>query len=151
MALPSLTKTWHNDTYDRIDPNKRSELAQKGKSVIISGGGSGIGRGIAHAFADAGASRIAVLGRRDAMLRETKKLVGEKNSNMTVSTHPTDITDAAAVKKAAEEIGKWDILVSSAAYLPTPQPLVDAPLQDWWQAFEVHLLCQVGACCCITD
>ena len=137
MAFPTFTKTWHNDTYDAINPNKRPELAQKGKSIVITGGGTGVGRAVAQAFADAGATKIAVLGRREEMLQGTKKLIEEKHSNVTVTTHPTDVSDPAAVKKVADEIGKWDILVSNAAFLPTLQPLVDAPLEDWWKAFEV--------------
>ena len=136
-SVPSVTKTWHNDTYPEIDVTKRPELSLKGKKVVISGGGAGIGRGITQAFADAGAATIAILGRRDAMLQDTKREVEAKNGGVTVTTHPTDIADIAAVKKAAEEIGKWDVLVSNAAYLPEVQSLVDSDPEDWWMGFEV--------------
>ena len=137
MAFPSFTKTWHNDTYDAINPNKRAELAQKNKTVVITGGGSGVGRSIAQAFADAGATKIAVIGRRDEVLQETKRLVEEKHSGVNVTTHSLDVCDTEAVKKAADEIGQWDILISNAAHLPTLRLLVDSPLDDWWKAFEV--------------
>ncbi|KAK1092522.1 hypothetical protein LTR48_004178, partial [Friedmanniomyces endolithicus] len=74
---PSLTSEWHDKTYPAIDP-KRPELSAKGKTIVISGGGSGIGRGIAQAFALAGASAIAILGRRQALLEETKLLIASK-------------------------------------------------------------------------
>ena len=130
MAYPSLTKTWYNDSYPAIDPNKRPELAQKGKTVVITGADTGVGRGIAHTFADAGAAKIVILGRRDETLQETKRLLEAKNGAVTVTAHPADVSDTAAVKKAADEIGKWDILVSNAAHLPTLRPLLDAPLDD---------------------
>ena len=142
MAFPSFTKTWHDDTYPAIDPKKRPELAQKGKIVVITGGGTGIGRAIAQAFAAAGAAKVAILGRRDEMLQETKRIIEAKNSAVIITTHPTDITDPTAVKKAAANIGRFDILVSNAAHLPTLQPLLDAPVEDWWRAFEVGALYQ---------
>ncbi|KAF1953536.1 hypothetical protein CC80DRAFT_551184 [Byssothecium circinans] len=49
---PCPTATWHNDTYSAIDPSK-PELSQKGKTVVITGAGSGIGRETAIAFAKA--------------------------------------------------------------------------------------------------
>ncbi|KAI1044134.1 hypothetical protein LB505_010555 [Fusarium chuoi] len=59
----SFTKTWHNKPYPSIDPT-RPELSAAGKFVAITGGGTGIGRSIAIAFAQAGASTVAILGRR---------------------------------------------------------------------------------------
>ena len=45
-------------------------FSMNGKNALITGGGTGIGKAIAHAFSDAGA-RIAIVGRREAMLTET--------------------------------------------------------------------------------
>ena len=64
----------------------------------------------------------------------------EKHSDVAILTYALDVSDYDAIKKAAGEIGKWDILVSNAAHLPTLQPLVDSPLDDWWKAFEVNAL-----------
>ena len=57
FAFPSLTKTWHDDTYPAIDPQKRPELRLDGKTIVISGGGAGVGRGLTQAFANAGAKK----------------------------------------------------------------------------------------------
>ena len=68
-----MTNTWHTDTYPSIDPRLRSELSLKDKKVVITGGGAGIGRAFVEAFADAGATAIAILGRReDTFLRSFK-------------------------------------------------------------------------------
>ncbi|KAK0904179.1 hypothetical protein LTR91_001190 [Friedmanniomyces endolithicus] len=135
---PSLTSEWHDNTYPAIDP-KRPELSAKGKTIAISGGGSGIGRGIAQAFALAGASSIAILGRRQALLEETKQLIASKLPGTTFSTHVADVTDSLAVQKAAREIGQWDVLVSNAGYLSSKAPLVESDEAEWWQGFEVNV------------
>ena len=134
---PSFTSEWHDDTYQAIDP-KQPKLSVKGKQVVISGGGAGIGRGITQAFADAGAASIAIMGRREAMLLETKNEVTAKNSTVSITTHVVDVTDSAAVKRAAGEISSWNILISNAGYLPTPAPIADSDAREWWKAFEVR-------------
>ncbi|KAK3110923.1 hypothetical protein LTR53_014306, partial [Teratosphaeriaceae sp. CCFEE 6253] len=133
--FPSLTSKWHDDTYPAIDPS-RLELSVKGKTVVVSGGGAGIGRGIAQAFVDAGASAIAIIGRRQALLDEAKVLITDKHPGCKVSTHSADVTDKSAMQKAADEVGRWDILVSNAGYLSATSPLVDAEAAEWWKGFE---------------
>ncbi|KAK1059021.1 hypothetical protein LTR74_012910 [Friedmanniomyces endolithicus] len=135
---PSLTSEWHDKTYPAIDP-KRPELSAKGKTIVISGGGSGIGRGIAQAFALAGASAIAILGRRQALLEETKQLISSELPGTTVSTHVADVTDSLAVQKAAREIGQWDVLVSNAGYLSSKAPLMESDEAEWWKGFEINI------------
>jgi hypothetical protein len=63
VEFPNPFQGWHNDIYPAIDPT-RPELSAKGKSVVITGGGSGIGPQIARPFAIAGAKDIGIIGRR---------------------------------------------------------------------------------------
>ena len=58
--------------------------------VIISGGGSGVGADMAHAFANAGA-RVTILGRREAPLQEQD-----------LPYHVCDVTDVKSVERAFE-------------------------------------------------
>ncbi|GKU08960.1 unnamed protein product, partial [Fusarium langsethiae] len=62
-GIVSFTKAWHSKPYSSIDPS-RPEISAAGKFIAITGGGTGIGKSIAIAFAQAGASTIAILGRR---------------------------------------------------------------------------------------
>lgn len=72
--LPSMTALWRNAPYPAIDPT-RPELSTniKGKTVVVTGGGAGIGARVAHAFAKAGATQIAILGRTEKTLKANKE------------------------------------------------------------------------------
>ena len=132
--IPSPTRTWHKDTYRAINCLQRPELRLTNKTVIVTGGGTGIGKGLAQAFADAGASKIAVIGRRDELLQKTKQAVEADVPSAAITTHSCDIVDLAALRRVANEVGKWDVLVSNAGYLPDVQHLVDTDPADWWRA-----------------
>lgn len=114
--FPSPTKAWHSATYSTLSPT-RAELSAKGKSILITGGGSGIGAETALYFAKAGASRIALLGRREQPLLDTKASIQAQFPSIDIFTAPTDVTkkaevDAAFSKFAGE--GKIDVVISNA-------------------------------------
>jgi NAD(P)-dependent dehydrogenase (short-subunit alcohol dehydrogenase family) len=136
--FPAPVNEWHNDTYAAINPS-RPELSAMGKKIVVTGGGYGIGRGIVEAFATAGASSIAISGRKEQPLHETKKYI-ESKFGISVSIHVADITDAVAMKKAASEIGDWNVLVMNAGYMSAPGGTLDSGGADWWKTFEVHIL-----------
>jgi len=133
---PAPVTEWHNDTYDAIDP-KRPELSQAGKTIVVTGAGQGIGQEVVDAFAQAGASTIHILGRTKRTLEETKGIVEKKYSKVNITIHVADIVDTAAVKKAAGEIGAWDVLVANAGYIPSPDLIEDSDAEEWWKTFEV--------------
>jgi FlaA1/EpsC-like NDP-sugar epimerase len=72
--FPPPVAEWRNETYAAIDPT-RPELSVAGKTVAITGGRTGIGRETVRAFALAGATLIRILGRTQATIAETKKIV----------------------------------------------------------------------------
>ena len=88
-----------------------SNMTLRGKKAIVTGGASGIGEAIAHAFLDEGA-KVFVLDLPDQGLSEKYK------SNTSAATLEQDITapDAAGkiVERAVEKLGGIDILVNNA-------------------------------------
>ncbi|RAH45380.1 SDR family NAD(P)-dependent oxidoreductase [Aspergillus brunneoviolaceus CBS 621.78] len=126
--LPSVTPTWHNDTYPAIAPT-RPELSMTGKTVIITGAGSGIGRATACAFAKAGASSIVLIGRNESKLRETEQnLLGFQ---VKVVVHSIDVTDEGRVKEIASGLDPWDVLILGAAFLATPSSIAESSTESW--------------------
>jgi 7-alpha-hydroxysteroid dehydrogenase len=83
--------------------------------AIVTGAGKGIGRGIALAFAEAGAD-VVCAARTASDLEETVKLVGERGRRALAVT--TDVTRTAdlenLVARAKQEFGRIDVLVNNA-------------------------------------
>src|SRR5580698_7051179 len=88
----------------------------QGKTVVITGGGTGLGRGMALAFARDGAT-VAVLGRRQEKLDETVALI--KAEDAKACGLSCDVRDAERVAEVMQEIlartGRIDVLVNNAA------------------------------------
>src|ERR671932_2483737 len=93
-----------------------------GKSAIVTGGDSGIGRAVALAFAREGADvLISYLEEEEPDARETAQVV--EDSGKRCIRVPADITEEAQcqtiVERAVEEFGKIDVLVNNAAHQMT--------------------------------
>jgi NAD(P)-dependent dehydrogenase (short-subunit alcohol dehydrogenase family) len=143
--FPSITKLSHNESYPAISPS-RPELSVKGKAVVITGGGSGIGASIAKAFAAGGSTKIAIIGRTETKLLATKHAIEEEFQGTEVLAVPADITNAKQVDDAFLKInqtfGKIDVLVCSSAAMSIPHPILspDFDVQDFWSTFNTNIL-----------
>lgn len=106
-------------------------------NALITGGGRGIGRGIALGLAKAGWS-IAVTARSRAELDETVQLAGGQGVAVTA-----DIADPKQVHEMAErveaELGPIDLLVNNAGLGGPIGPFVETDPEEWWRNQEVNL------------
>jgi len=88
-------------------------MSTAGKVAIVTGGGQGLGRGIAIALSEAG-YRLAILGRTLSKLEETAKLCAGECLNVVC-----DLTNPDQVRRAFGEVveafGRLDVLVNNAA------------------------------------
>ncbi|KAK4160559.1 hypothetical protein QBC43DRAFT_245228 [Cladorrhinum sp. PSN259] len=134
--FPSPTATWRNDTYDAISPS-RPELSVAGKTVVIIGAGSGIGRETARAFATAGAAHVALLGRNEEALIETSSLIPPSAKS---SVHVADVTKSETLDAAAAAIGTWNVLVVASGYCPNPSAIASSDPQEWERGLQVNVL-----------
>ena len=106
---------------------------------MITGGSSGIGRGIALALGQAGAS-VVIVARGEANLRET---VAELEAlGCSAASVGADLADRAEVERVAnaahQPFGPPDILVNSAGLNLRP-PLADLTVSQWDELIAVNL------------
>lgn len=98
----ALTKTIRRDPYPAILPSNPAN-SQKGKIILITGGGSGIGRAAALVWARASASGIVLAGRRLEKLQSVASEIQIINSETKVLSVSTDIGSEEDIKKLYAE------------------------------------------------
>jgi NAD(P)-dependent dehydrogenase (short-subunit alcohol dehydrogenase family) len=107
-----------------------------GRTAIITGGASGLGRVTALRIVAEG-GRVALWDRNAEMLRQAQAEVGASH------VVALDISDAAAVAEAAlasaAALGRVDILVTSAGITGASVPVVNFPLEEWRRVIEINL------------
>jgi len=107
-----------------------------GRVALVTGGGRGIGRGIALELAGAG-MRVAVSARTasqaDAVAREAGGLAIE-----------ADVSREEDVERMIAEVerglGPIDVLVNNAGIAVWEKSAWETPVEDWWHVLEVNLL-----------
>ncbi len=114
-----------------------------GKVAIVTGSGNGIGRGIAHRLAQAGADVFIA----DIDLAAAKSVADELKSNGhrseagKVDVADTDSTES-MVYEAISKLGKVDILVNNAGVGGAPgwTERTAGSVEDWMKVFEINVL-----------
>ncbi|WP_035850920.1 glucose 1-dehydrogenase [Kitasatospora azatica] len=110
------------------------------KSVLVTGGGTGIGRTTALAFAAAGA-RVTVSGRRPEPLAETVALI-EAAGGSAVAL-PADITEESEVAALVEQViarhGRLDVACNNAGVPGSGRRLHEFGLADWRRITDTNL------------
>jgi NAD(P)-dependent dehydrogenase (short-subunit alcohol dehydrogenase family) len=103
-----------------------------GKTALVTGAGSGLGRAIALAFAAEGASVVAA-GRTAASLHETVGLIEATGGTATAVT--ADVTDSnqlrTLVGHSVTRFGGLDIAVNNAGILRGTVPVGEVSEEDW--------------------
>ncbi|MEU3344305.1 SDR family oxidoreductase [Streptomyces sp. NPDC006700] len=103
-----------------------------GKTVLVTGAGSGLGRAIALAFAAEGASVVAA-GRTAASLDETVGLI--EATGGTATAVPADVTDSGQLRNLVREsvarFGGLDIAVNNAGVLRGAVAAGEVSEEDW--------------------
>jgi NAD(P)-dependent dehydrogenase (short-subunit alcohol dehydrogenase family) len=110
----------------------------QGKIVLITGGGTGIGRASAERLAEEGA-HVVVCGRRPAPLAETAAAIHAKGGK--AETVTLDVADldayAATIADVAKRHQRLDVLVNNAMSV-TYKSVLDTTLDDWRRDFRVN-------------
>lgn len=109
--------------------------AFNGKTAVVTGGGSGIGRAIAQRLAKEGA-KVLVIARNQESLKETADPYPQN-----ISWLSADLTDDSSAELIARKIesdfsSRLDILVNNAGWCPV-QPVTQLTVEDYDKAFSI--------------
>ncbi len=112
-----------------------------GKVVVVTGGGSGLGRTICEAVAEFGADVVCV-GRSPEKLQQTLALIaGRGGRTLAISadlTNPDDVQSMADAVRA--EFGRVDVFFANAGIREKSFVLIhEKPLEDWDDVIDADL------------
>src|ERR1700756_5038877 len=109
----------------------------KGQTALITGGGTGLGLGIARAFVTSGV-RVVITGRRESVLREAVNALGP---TATYRVHDVDEIETAErfIDSISSQVGPITILVNNAGN-HLKKPFLETSESEVAQLFRTHLL-----------
>lgn len=112
----------------------------QGKVAVVTGGGQGIGEGIAKTFAGAGAAVVIAARHVDRVQRVTDEINAGGGRAIAV---PTDVTDTAALTALADAavntFGRLDVWVNNAGGSTVRTPLRELSDEDWDACIRLNL------------
>lgn len=106
-------------------------MSFKGKSVLITGGGSGVGADMATGFAQQGA-QVLIGGRREERLND----VAARHDN--IQAQKLDVTDEASVVAFFDAVESHDIVIANAGIVDS-NPLVKVDAEAWGRMIATNL------------
>lgn len=107
--------------------------------ALVTGASQGIGREIAIALADHGAS-VALAARSDGIY-ETEALIDDLSATLPVETDVTDESSVeAAIEATVEEFGQLDCLVNNAGIAGPTAKIENVELSEWQQVQNVNVV-----------
>ena len=112
----------------------------KGKSVILTGAGSGIGRVTAKMLGELGAN-VFVVGRRENLLKESVKEIeaaGGKGAYLSADLEDGD-SAANVAKEAIKAFGNIQYLVNNAGHSSKVRSMRYVEKDDWQSVFNVNV------------
>lgn len=113
--------------------------AVAGKTCLVTGGASGLGKAIATAFLKAGAN-VVICDINEGRVKETSTELASAGSLLAVAV---DITSASAAedlfKQITAKFGTLDVLVNNAAIMDKFDPVADVDPELWDRVMAVNL------------
>jgi NAD(P)-dependent dehydrogenase (short-subunit alcohol dehydrogenase family) len=116
-----------------------SRFSLAGRVAIVTGAGTGIGRGCALVLADHGADIVLAGRRREPLEKAASEIEALGRRALPVPTDVTDVGDCEQlVERTVARMGRLDILVNNAGGAPT-KPIGDWTPEEWHQIIDVNI------------
>lgn len=113
-----------------------------GRTALVTGASSGIGRAVAGRLAQAGASVVAVARRAQRLDELASHFREEQDAQGRILPFPADVTDRAAMDAAVAEalarFGGLHIVVCNAGVMPL-SPVAELRVEDWERMVDVNV------------
>ncbi|GAA1831557.1 SDR family oxidoreductase [Agromyces salentinus] len=126
---------------DHGEESYRGSGRLEGKFAVITGADSGIGKAVAIAYAREGADVLVSYLDEHEDAKETCRLVEEAGRRAVAVSG--DLADPAhcreVIRRAVEEFGRIDVLVSNAAFQMDHPTLEEVPDEEWDRTLAVNL------------
>jgi len=120
-----------------------SDFRLDGLTAVITGGSRGIGKGVAVAFAEAGAD-VVLAARKEEELAKAAAEIEAAAPGRRALTVPTDVSDPDAIQalmdRAAEEFDGFDILVNNAGAAPFSATIETMRPEGFEKYFRVNFI-----------
>jgi NAD(P)-dependent dehydrogenase (short-subunit alcohol dehydrogenase family) len=111
-----------------------------GRTALVTGAGSGLGREFALGLADAGADAICI-DRERAWVEETVGLIAQSGGRACALV--ADVADQSAVDQVAAAVAKshgaLHVLVNNAGVAPFPNRAHETDIDDWKRVLDINL------------
>ena len=126
----------------------------KNQLAVVTGGGSGLGRGISEVLLERGA-RVALIDINSSTLTSTSEVLEPYSEN--IRSYQSDITDsnqfALTIDKIESEFGPVEILVNGAGVIAAQgfENTYSSRLEDWDATYSVNLKGTVIACHTVSE
>lgn len=114
-----------------------------GKYTIVTGGGTGLGFGVAQRFLEEDAASVTIVGRREEVLQAAADKLNALGAAGEVRIQTCDVTDEAqveaAVAAACNSDGHLDVMVSNAG-TGLPNAIIDANVDAWKSLMDLNVI-----------
>lgn len=137
-SFPRPTKTYHSMTYDRIA--RHNGFDGKGKTVLITGGASGVGYSLSMAFAEAGVARLAIVSRSPGPQEEAKVELEAAYPSTQVLPYQASVTHSMRMAEILQDLGTVDVLVLCAAVVHRQAKAIEVSTQEMQDVFDTNVI-----------
>ncbi|TKA65007.1 hypothetical protein B0A55_09432 [Friedmanniomyces simplex] len=141
--IAEFLESKHHDVDPAIDPSKVK--LPNPYIVCVVGASRGIGAGIAHAYAHAGASGMVLASRRVSGLEQTASECKKINPDVHIEIVSCDITSDASVQELASQtqsrFGRLDVLIVNSGFTgPIQSKVTETPSDEFIAAANVNYI-----------